>query len=165
MDHVVFYEPRKRARRGRSSAEVEQDVMALLRGFPAGKEDWADGKPQSDEEVTDLFDQLTLVRVPRSDRAAMACNEVLQTFAQTVSPEDPLHVATLAAASVVGMRLGKLPRNMVQGIMQGRLDESPSMLDGKRIGVSRCILFLDILHSSKAFGGRTYELPLRRTSK
>lgn len=162
MDHVIEF--KKNPRLGKSKDNVERDVMTILRGFPKGKEDWADGDPQSPQEVTGLFNQVTLSHIPRADRTKMTCRELLQKFAQTVNPQSELHVAILAAASAVGMKLGKLEGKEVRSIMGTCLNEPESTLDGKRRATPKYILFLDMLHMSEVVANRAYELPIRRCS-
>ncbi|KAI5465146.1 hypothetical protein BGZ63DRAFT_171156 [Mariannaea sp. PMI_226] len=159
MEKVILVDPSKPKSRKRSVPNVKQDVERILNGFPKGEEDWADGRPQSPTDVDELFDRVTLNGTP--DRATMDCAKLLESFAEEAETQNPLHVATLAAAGVICMKLGQVNKNTVHNTMRKCLgDVKENQLEGMRLGVSRCVLFLDTIHPG--FGSRTYELLFRR---
>lgn len=164
----VSYDPQLRGRtsRPRPDADVEHDVLSIFEKLPQGEEDWADGRPQTDEEVVSLFGQLTLLVSHLSSSPAhkpLTCRELLEGFAGEMDPECQLHVMTLAGACQVAFKQGAFLARDARSIMRIALHDTDSVLDAKRIATPKFIRILDMIHHYGVVNTRTYELPLRRS--
>ncbi|KAM0438782.1 hypothetical protein ACHAPT_001541 [Fusarium lateritium] len=137
--------------------------MGVLEKAPQGEEDWSDGKPQTDEDVSLLFSRLTLIfSYSRQDRKSLPYRNLLEAFAMKMDPDCQLHVMTLAGACVVAIKQRVLGTDAAREIMRIGVKDPDRVLDGKRRATPKFIRILDVLHAYQALGLRTYELPIRR---
>ncbi|CAM1508775.1 Fc.00g056230.m01.CDS01 [Cosmosporella sp. VM-42] len=159
-------EPSQQGQSSRSdpggSSRPDAVMSALQRGLQ-GEEDWSDGGPQTDEEVSALFSRLTLMdSYSRQDRRKMECKQLLEAFARRMDPKCQLHIMTLAGASVVAIGQKVLATGTARDVMRINLKDPDSVLDKKRRATAKFVRILDVLHAYQALGLRTYELPIRR---
>lgn len=156
MEHLIVETGQRPQRKRKASSQVESEVSTLVKGWPVNEELWNHRIPQSQNDIIELFRELTLSGIPSETRQKMSYAELLETLAGMIDICSETQIVILFGACEVVINRGKLPTPTVYEIIGRVLGKPDRWLIRMRTATLKCLQLQDMLHEYGVVAFYTY---------